>query len=102
MNKKWTFKFELKENLRINQLFQLPIDSENLKLKSMFQKVSVLLTVIFFLLDILIGVKFTLSQRAQKGKVGITLNADWIEPLDDANESDRKATKRALDFSIGW
>ncbi|KAI5675780.1 hypothetical protein M9H77_06730 [Catharanthus roseus] len=44
----------------------------------------------------------TKFQRAQKGKVGITLNADWIEPLDDANESDRKATKRALDFSIGW
>ncbi|KAK6140718.1 hypothetical protein DH2020_025536 [Rehmannia glutinosa] len=38
----------------------------------------------------------------QKGKIGITLVCHWFEPFDDTNVEDKKASKRALDFMLGW
>ena len=37
----------------------------------------------------------------QKGRIGITNNCDWREPLTDAPR-DKEAAQRALDFFIGW
>ncbi|RZC85288.1 hypothetical protein C5167_041473 [Papaver somniferum] len=40
-------------------------------------------------------------QASQRGKVGITLNTDWMVPA-STKEEDVLATKRALDFSLGF
>jgi beta-galactosidase len=37
----------------------------------------------------------------QKGKIGITNNCDWREPLTD-NAADAAASQRALEFYFGW
>lgn len=41
-------------------------------------------------------------QRQQKGFIGITLDSIWYEPLNNSSEEDNKASKRALDFRLGW
>ncbi|KAI3934019.1 hypothetical protein MKW92_031099, partial [Papaver armeniacum] len=40
-------------------------------------------------------------QASQRGKVGITLNTDWMVPA-STKEEDALATKRALDCSLGF
>ncbi len=35
------------------------------------------------------------------GEVGISLNADWEEPLDNDNSAHREAAERALQISLG-
>ena len=40
-------------------------------------------------------------QPKQKGKIGITNNCDWREPLTDSKE-DKEAAERALEFFIAW
>jgi beta-glucosidase len=40
-------------------------------------------------------------QAAQKGKIGITNNGDWREPLTD-KEEDKLAAERALEFFLAW
>lgn len=40
-------------------------------------------------------------QPQQKGKIGITLNQDWREPLTSKPE-DEAAQQRALDWMMGW
>ncbi|MCL7044291.1 hypothetical protein MKW94_018370 [Papaver nudicaule] len=40
-------------------------------------------------------------QASQKGVIGITLFTDWMLPA-STKEEDALATKRALDFSLGW
>ena len=40
-------------------------------------------------------------QAEQKGKIGISLNCDWREPLTDTPE-DQQAAQRALLFFAGW
>ena len=40
-------------------------------------------------------------QPKQNGRIGITNNCDWREPLTDS-ESDRLAAQRALEFFLGW
>lgn len=40
-------------------------------------------------------------QSTQKGKIGITLNSDWNEPLTDSQE-DREAAQRYQEFMLGW
>ncbi|UZR99307.1 GH1 family beta-glucosidase [Chondrinema litorale] len=40
-------------------------------------------------------------QDAQKGKIGITNNCDWREPL-TRNLEDQVAAQRALEFFLGW
>ena len=40
-------------------------------------------------------------QATQKGKIGITLNTDWIIPHSDS-KADKDATQRAFDFTYGW
>ncbi|KAG5253041.1 beta-glucosidase [Salix suchowensis] len=40
-------------------------------------------------------------QTSQGGKIGITLVSHWFEPY-STSESDRMATKRSLDFMLGW
>lgn len=37
----------------------------------------------------------------QNGRIGITNNCDWREPLTDSTE-DREAAQRALEFFLGW
>ena len=37
----------------------------------------------------------------QNGRIGITNNCDWREPLTDS-EKDRNAAQRALEFFLGW
>ncbi|WP_053978017.1 GH1 family beta-glucosidase [Mangrovimonas xylaniphaga] len=43
----------------------------------------------------------TKFQKEQEGKIGITNNCDWREPLTDAVE-DQKAAQRALEFFLAW
>ena len=40
-------------------------------------------------------------QSDQQGRIGITNNCDWREPLSNA-EADRRAAERALEFFLGW
>ncbi|KAF9665394.1 hypothetical protein SADUNF_Sadunf16G0118000 [Salix dunnii] len=40
-------------------------------------------------------------QTCQGGKIGITLVSHWFEPY-SSSESDRMATKRSLEFMLGW
>lgn len=40
-------------------------------------------------------------QASQGGRIGITNNCDWREPLTDTAE-DRAAAQRALEFFLGW
>ncbi len=40
-------------------------------------------------------------QPTQKGKIGITNNCDWREPLTDSAE-DKAAAQRALEFFLAW
>ena len=39
---------------------------------------------------------------SKTGKVGITLNVGWSEPLDMYNPEDLEASERALNFDFGW
>ncbi|TPX11626.1 uncharacterized protein E0L32_007605 [Thyridium curvatum] len=41
-------------------------------------------------------------QPTQKGHIMITLSGDWCEPWDQDDPLDLEATKRAMDFDIGW
>jgi len=41
-------------------------------------------------------------QTQNKGKIGITLNCDWAEPLDPSNATHVAAAQRQLEFSLGW
>ncbi|RMG59499.1 MAG: beta-glucosidase [Bacteroidetes bacterium] len=43
----------------------------------------------------------TQFQARQGGRIGITNNADWREPLTDSAE-DKAAAERALEFFLGW
>mmetsp|Transcript_19540 Transcript_19540/g.53509 ORF Transcript_19540/g.53509 Transcript_19540/m.53509 type:complete len:603 (-) Transcript_19540:11-1819(-) len=38
----------------------------------------------------------------QRGRIGITLNADWRQPWNPSNPADVIAAERAMDFSLGW
>jgi len=38
----------------------------------------------------------------QKGRVGITLNTDWAEPLEPENPEHKKASDRFMRFNYGW
>uniref|UniRef100_A0A8C2ZB03 Cytosolic beta-glucosidase n=1 Tax=Cyclopterus lumpus TaxID=8103 RepID=A0A8C2ZB03_CYCLU len=38
----------------------------------------------------------------QKGLVGISLTADWGEPVDVTNQKDVEAAERFIQFSLGW
>lgn len=40
-------------------------------------------------------------QEKQNGQIGITLMGFWFEPLTDSSE-DATATKRVIDFQLGW
>ncbi|MCI0696604.1 GH1 family beta-glucosidase [candidate division KSB1 bacterium] len=40
-------------------------------------------------------------QPRQKGRIAITNNCDWREPLTDS-EADRQAAQRAVEFFLGW
>ncbi len=40
-------------------------------------------------------------QSVQKGRIGITNNCDWREPLTDS-ELDKSAAERALEFFLAW
>lgn len=40
-------------------------------------------------------------QEKQNGQIGITLLGFWFEPLTDSSE-DVTATKRVIDFQLGW
>jgi len=41
-------------------------------------------------------------QKAQKGKIGITLNSDWAAPLTIGLQDDLNAAMRYMDFMLGW
>ncbi|WP_066217588.1 GH1 family beta-glucosidase [Formosa haliotis] len=42
-----------------------------------------------------------LFQKSQQGKIGITNNCDWREPLTNKKE-DKEAAQRALEFFLSW
>lgn len=39
---------------------------------------------------------------AQKGKISIALQADWIEPACPLSQKDKEVAERVLEFDIGW
>ena len=41
-------------------------------------------------------------QEIQKGQVGITLNVDWYQPVDDTNADDVEASNIKMNFHAGW
>ncbi|XP_078513290.1 klotho [Lissotriton helveticus] len=41
-------------------------------------------------------------RKAQRGKISIALQADWVEPACPFSHNDKEATKRILEFDIGW
>lgn len=41
-------------------------------------------------------------QKKQGGKIGITLNAVFCEPLNPEKQEDKDAALRAIDFMFGW
>ena len=41
-------------------------------------------------------------ERSQKGKVGISLNINWFEPLDFTNPAHVQAAETKLQFFGGW
>jgi beta-glucosidase/6-phospho-beta-glucosidase/beta-galactosidase len=40
-------------------------------------------------------------QKSQKGRIGLTLNTNWIEPHSD-DPRDIATAQRGMDFSLGW
>lgn len=42
----------------------------------------------------------TVFQAVQKGRIGITLSADWVEPI-DSSEQAKEMAQRKLDFFLG-
>lgn len=40
-------------------------------------------------------------QPTQKGEIGIVLVSHWFEPFSNKPD-DKRASKRALDFMLGW
>ncbi|KAK2968303.1 hypothetical protein RJ640_016235, partial [Escallonia rubra] len=45
--------------------------------------------------------KYKILQPIQKGMIGITLVTNWMVPASNSS-SDIRASRRALDFSLGW
>lgn len=41
-------------------------------------------------------------RAAQKGKISIALQADWIEPACPFSQKDKEVAERVLEFDIGW
>lgn len=41
-------------------------------------------------------------RETQKGTIGISLNGDFYEPWDAADERDHAAAERRMEFHIGW
>uniref|UniRef100_A0A8C5DR07 Cytosolic beta-glucosidase n=1 Tax=Gouania willdenowi TaxID=441366 RepID=A0A8C5DR07_GOUWI len=41
-------------------------------------------------------------RNKQKGLVGVSLTADWGEPVDVSNQKDIEAAERYIQFSLGW
>lgn len=42
-----------------------------------------------------------LFQPSQQGTIGITLQSEWVEPIDNSQAA-RDAAKLGMDVSIGW
>merc|ERR1712004_474393 len=40
--------------------------------------------------------------EAQGGKIGITLNINWMEPRDPSDEADVEASNTLMNFQLGW
>ncbi|XP_007420866.1 klotho [Python bivittatus] len=41
-------------------------------------------------------------RKTQKGKISIALHADWVEPACPFSKKDEEASRRVLEFDIGW
>ncbi|XP_010530380.1 PREDICTED: myrosinase 4-like [Tarenaya hassleriana] len=41
-------------------------------------------------------------QKSQGGKIGTTLIGRWFVPLNDSSDADKRASRRAFDFIVGW
>lgn len=48
------------------------------------------------------NIKTVLSVPAISGMVGISLSADWGEPVDVTNQRDIEAAERYVQFHLGW
>lgn len=40
-------------------------------------------------------------QPAQQGAIGISLQSEWVEPIDDGQAA-KDAAQRGMDVSVGW
>ncbi|XP_054758147.2 lactase/phlorizin hydrolase-like [Lytechinus pictus] len=41
-------------------------------------------------------------RQTQNGQIGITLNSNFVEPIDSTNQSSVEAADRSLQFNLGW
>ena len=56
---------------------------------------------VYIYIYILLVITYEYLQQSQKGVIGVTLVTHWLQPK-YATVADVRASRRALDFMLGW